>query len=317
MTGCNNFCSYCIVPYVRGREKSRPMEEIVDEVTGLVRQGVRSVTLLGQNVNSYGRDHGSAPRFAELLRRVGETGVERIYFTSSHPKDLLPETIDAIAEVPAVMPQLHLAVQSGSSRILKLMNRKYTREQYLDLVDRVRDRIPDIALTTDIIVGFPGENEEDFEQTVTLVDEAKFAQAFTFIYSKRAGTPAAEIEIPRRAPSSSSGSTDWSAMWRRRPSITTSAFSAPRPHTHRGHVQEERRRASRQKPLEPDGPLPGPRGHGRPSAHRQDTRCSRRRRAHMVSLGKLSGRPAMIAVLAITGPPRWGRAPWRIASRSP
>lgn len=196
MTGCNNFCSYCIVPYVRGREKSRPMDEVVDEVTGLVRQGVRSVTLLGQNVNSYGRDHGSAPRFAELLRRVGDTGIERIYFTSSHPKDLLPETIDAMAEVPAVMPQLHLAVQSGSSRILKLMNRKYTREQYLDLVQRVRDRIPDIALTTDIIVGFPGETEEDFEQTVSLVDEAKFAQAFTFIYSKRAGTPAAEIDDP-------------------------------------------------------------------------------------------------------------------------
>lgn len=196
MTGCNNFCSYCIVPYVRGREKSRPMDQIVDEVAGLVRQGVRSVTLLGQNVNSYGRDSGSAPRFAELLRRVGDTGIERIYFTSSHPKDLLPETIDAMAEVPAVMPQLHLAVQSGSSRILKLMNRKYTREQYLDLVHRVRDRIPDIALTTDIIVGFPGETEEDFEQTVSLVDEAKFAQAFTFIYSKRAGTPAAEIDDP-------------------------------------------------------------------------------------------------------------------------
>ena len=183
MTGCNNFCSYCIVPYVRGREKSRPMDEIVDEVTGLVRQGVRSITLLGQNVNSYGRDHDHDPRFAELLRRVGDTGIERIYFTSSHPKDLLPETIDAMAEVPAVMPQLHLAVQSGSSRILKLMNRKYTREQYLDLVQRVRDRIPNIALTTDIIVGFPGEMEEDFEQTVSLVDEAKFAQAFTFIYS--------------------------------------------------------------------------------------------------------------------------------------
>lgn len=196
MTGCNNFCSYCIVPYVRGREKSRPMDQIVDEVAGLVRQGVRSVTLLGQNVNSYGRDSDSAPRFAELLRRVGDTGIERIYFTSSHPKDLLPETIDAMAEVPAVMPQLHLAVQSGSSRILKLMNRKYTREQYLDLVRRVRDRIPDIALTTDIIVGFPGETEEDFEQTVSLVDEAKFAQAFTFIYSKRAGTPAAEIDDP-------------------------------------------------------------------------------------------------------------------------
>lgn len=196
MTGCNNFCSYCIVPYVRGREKSRPMDEIVDEVTGLVRQGVRSVTLLGQNVNSYGRDHGSVPHFAELLRRVGDTGIERIYFTSSHPKDLLPETIDAMAEVPAVMPQLHLAVQSGSSRILKLMNRKYTREQYLDLVHRVRERIPHIALTTDIIVGFPGETEEDFEQTVTLVDEARFAQAFTFIYSKREGTPAAKIVDP-------------------------------------------------------------------------------------------------------------------------
>ncbi len=243
MTGCNNFCSYCIVPYVRGREKSRPMDEIVDEVTGLVRQGVRSITLLGQNVNSYGRDHDHDPRFAELLRRVGDTGIERIYFTSSHPKDLLPETIDAMAEVPAVMPQLdprfaellrrvgdtgieriyftsshpkdllpetidamaevpavmpqlHLAVQSGSSRILKLMNRKYTREQYLDLVQRVRDRIPNIALTTDIIVGFPGETEEDFEQTVSLVDEAKFAQAFTFIYSKREGTPAAKIVDP-------------------------------------------------------------------------------------------------------------------------
>ena len=196
MTGCNNFCSYCIVPYVRGREKSRPMDEIVDEITGLVRQGVRSVTLLGQNVNSYGRDADHDPRFAELLRRVGDTGVERIYFTSSHPKDLLPETIDAMAEVPAVMPQLHLAVQSGSSHILKLMNRKYTREQYLDLVQRVRDRIPNIALTTDIIVGFPGETEEDFEQTVTLVDEARFAQAFTFIYSKRAGTPAAKIDDP-------------------------------------------------------------------------------------------------------------------------
>ncbi len=196
MTGCNNFCSYCIVPYVRGREKSRPMDEIVDEITGLARQGVRSVTLLGQNVNSYGRDHGSDPRFAELLRRVGDTGIERIYFTSSHPKDLLPETIDAMAEVPSVMPQLHLAVQSGSSRILKLMNRRYTREHYLELVASARERIPNIALTTDIIVGFPGETEEDFEQTLTLVDEAKFAQAFTFIYSKRAGTPAAEIDDP-------------------------------------------------------------------------------------------------------------------------
>lgn len=199
MTGCNNFCSYCIVPYVRGREKSRSFEQIVDEVTGLVRAGVREITLLGQNVNSYGRDSFGSPRFAELLRAVGETGVERIFFTSSHPKDLLPETIDAMAEVPSVMPQLHLAVQSGSNRILKLMNRKYTREHYLDLIDRVRDRIPDIALSTDIIVGFPGETEEDFEQTISLAQEARYAQAFTFIYSKRAGTPAAVMpdDTPR------------------------------------------------------------------------------------------------------------------------
>ena len=196
MTGCNNFCSYCVVPYVRGREKSRPMEQIVDEVAGLVRAGVRSVTLLGQNVNSYGRDRFGAPRFAELLRRVGETGVERIYFTSSHPKDLLPETIDAMAEVPAVMPQLHLAVQSGSTRVLKAMHRSYTRESYLELARAIRERIPGIALTTDIIVGFPGETEEDFEQTISLVDEVAYAQAFTFIYSKRAGTPAAAIEDP-------------------------------------------------------------------------------------------------------------------------
>ena len=195
-TGCNNFCSYCIVPYVRGRERSRDMDEIVHEVAGLVRQGVRSVTLLGQNVNSYGADSHSAPKFAELLRRVGDTGVERIYFTSSHPKDLLPETLDAMAETPAVMPQLHLAVQSGSSRILKAMNRRYTRERYLELVRMAKEKVPGLALTTDIIVGFPGETEEDFEQTLSLVDEAAFAQAFTFIYSKRAGTPAAKIDDP-------------------------------------------------------------------------------------------------------------------------
>ena len=196
MTGCNNFCSYCIVPYVRGREKSRPFDEIVDEVTGLVRCGVREVTLLGQNVNSYGRDLFGAPRFADLLRAVGDTGIERIRFTSSHPKDLLPETIEAMAEVPAVMPHLHLAVQSGSSRVLKEMNRRYTREDYLSLVDVVRSKIPNIALTTDIIVGFPGETEDDFLETLSLAREVGYAQAFTFIYSKRKGTPAAEIDDP-------------------------------------------------------------------------------------------------------------------------
>ncbi len=193
MTGCNNFCSYCIVPYVRGREKSRSFEEIVDEVTGLARMGVREVTLLGQNVNSYGRDSHGKPRFAELLRAVGQTGVERIFFTSSHPKDLLPETVDAMADVDAVMPQLHLAVQSGSSRVLKEMNRRYSREDYLGLVDMVRSRIPDIALSTDIIVGFPGETEEDFLQTLSLAETVRYAQAYTFIYSKREGTPAAKV----------------------------------------------------------------------------------------------------------------------------
>ena len=172
------------------------MDQIVDEVAGLARKGVREVTLLGQNVNSYGRDLFGSPRFAELLRRVGETGVERIGFTSSHPKDLLPETIDAMAEVRAVVPHLHLAVQSGSTRVLKEMNRRYTREDYIRLVDSVRERIPDIALTTDIIVGFPGETAEDFEQTITLAERVKYAQAFTFIYSKREGTPAAKIDDP-------------------------------------------------------------------------------------------------------------------------
>lgn len=194
MTGCNNFCSYCIVPYVRGREKSRTWEAIVDEIAALVRTGTREVTLLGQNVNSYGRDLYGAPRFADLLRRVGETGIERIRFTSSHPKDLLPETISAMAEVPAVMPHLHLAVQSGSSRILKRMNRRYTRDDYLRLVEQVRESIPGIALTTDIIVGFPGETEEDFLETLSLAREVGYAQAFTFIYSRREGTPAAKID---------------------------------------------------------------------------------------------------------------------------
>ena len=199
MTGCNNFCTYCIVPYVRGRERSRTMESVVAEVEKLVADGVREVTLLGQNVNSYGRTIYGEPRFAELLRKVGETGIERIRFTSSNPKDLSDETISAMAEVPAVMPHLHLAVQSGSTRVLKAMNRSYTREEYLALVERLRAAIPDIALSTDIIVGFPGETEEDFLNTLSLVREAAFSSAFTFIYSKRPGTPAAKIfdDTPR------------------------------------------------------------------------------------------------------------------------
>ena len=193
MSGCNNFCTYCIVPYVRGRERSRDFDRVVDECNKLVADGVREICLLGQNVNSYGRDLYGEPRFAQLLRAVGEAGVERIRFTSSNPKDLTNETIAAMAETPNVMPQLHLAVQSGSTRILKAMNRSYTREQYLALVDRIKAAMPDLFLSTDIIVGFPGETEEDFQDTLSLVQEAHFSSAFTFIYSKRPGTPAARI----------------------------------------------------------------------------------------------------------------------------
>lgn len=199
MTGCNNFCTYCIVPYVRGREKSRTIESVVSEVEQLVSGGVREVTLLGQNVNSYGRNIYGEPRFAELLRRVADTGVERIRFTSSNPKDLSDATIAAMAETPAVMPHLHLAVQSGSTRVLRVMNRSYTREEYLELVGRLRAAMPGLALSTDIIVGFPGETEEDFQDTLSLVREASFSSAYTFIYSRRPGTPAAEMadDTPR------------------------------------------------------------------------------------------------------------------------
>lgn len=194
MTGCDNFCSYCIVPHVRGRERSRTFETIVNECERLVADGVREITLLGQNVNSYGRGIYGEPRFADLIRAVDATGIERLRFTSSNPKDLNDDVIGAMAECKSVMPHLHLAVQSGSTRILKAMNRKYTREQYIELAGRLRAAIPGLALTTDIIVGFPGETEEDFLDTLSLVREADFASAFTFIYSKRAGTPAAEIE---------------------------------------------------------------------------------------------------------------------------
>ena len=199
MVGCNNFCTYCIVPYVRGREKSRVFERIVAECERLVGEGVREITLLGQNVNSYGRDLYGEPRFADLLRAVGETGVERIRFTSSNPKDLSAETIRAMAETPGVMPHLHLAVQSGSTRVLREMNRSYTREEYLRLAADIKQSIPGIFLSTDIIVGFPGETEEDFRDTLSLVREVGFSSAYTFIYSRRPGTPAAKIadDTPR------------------------------------------------------------------------------------------------------------------------
>lgn len=192
--GCNNFCSYCIVPYVRGREKSRPMEDIVADAESLKADGVKEITLLGQNVNSYGRDLYGEPRFADLLRSIAATGIERIRFATSHPKDLNDDVIKAFGELDNLMPALHLPVQSGSNSILKAMHRRYTREHYLDTIKKLREVRPDIALSTDIIVGFPGETEEDFQQTYDLVKEVGYTQVFTFIYSKREGTPAARIE---------------------------------------------------------------------------------------------------------------------------
>ena len=192
--GCNNFCTYCIVPYVRGREKSRTIEDILKEAKSYVAAGVKEITLLGQNVNSYGRDLYGQPAFAKLLEEMDKTGIERLRFATSHPKDLTDEVIEDFAKLPSLMPYLHLPVQSGSNRILKEMNRRYTREHYLELVDKIRAVRPDIALSTDIIVGFPGETEEDFMDTYRLVEQVGYQQVFTFIYSKREGTPAARME---------------------------------------------------------------------------------------------------------------------------
>ena len=192
MYGCNNFCTYCIVPYVRGREVSRTPEEILAEVKRLADDGVIEVMLLGQNVNSYGKTLEHPMSFAELLLKVCEVpGIERVRFMTSHPKDLSDELIEAMAKNKKICPHLHLPVQAGSSRLLKRMNRHYDREHYMELVRKLRERMPDISLTTDIIVGFPGETEEDFEETLSLVREVGYDSAFTFIYSKRTGTPAA------------------------------------------------------------------------------------------------------------------------------
>ena len=195
MFGCNNFCSYCIVPYVRGRERSREPEDILREIRGLVADGVVEVMLLGQNVNSYGKTLDRPVSFAELLRRVEQIeGLKRIRFMTSHPKDLSDEMIQVMKQSSKICRHLHLPLQSGSTRILERMNRRYTREQYLDLVQRIRREIPDIAITTDIIVGFPGETAEDLEETIDMVRTVKYDNAFTFIYSRRTGTPAAAME---------------------------------------------------------------------------------------------------------------------------
>ena len=195
--GCNNFCTYCIVPYVRGRERSRQQTDIVREVQQLVADGVVEITLLGQNVNSYGLDLHNGTTFAGLLRELNEIeGLRRIRYMTSHPKDLTEELVKTIAESSKVCDHFHLPIQSGSSRVLQLMNRRYTKEDYLHLIEIIRKYMPEAAITTDIIVGFPGETEEDFLETVDLVRQVQFDSAFTFVYSKRAGTPAARMEDP-------------------------------------------------------------------------------------------------------------------------
>ena len=198
MYGCNNFCAYCIVPYTRGREKSRHPEDILEEVRTLAADGVKEVTLLGQNVNSYRgeeKNRGRVWDFADLIYALdGIEGLSRIRFMTSHPKDLSEKLIRAFSECGKLCHYIHLPVQSGSTQVLKRMNRRYTHEQYLDLVRRLREAAPDITISTDIIVGFPGETEEDFQETLRLVKEVEYDSAFTFLYSKRTGTPAAEFE---------------------------------------------------------------------------------------------------------------------------
>ncbi len=199
--GCNNTCTFCIVPALRGKEKDRRPGDILNEVRALVDEGVLEITLLGQNVNAYGSEFGDREAFSKLLRACGEIeGLERVRFTSPHPRDFTDDVIAAMAETPNVMPQLHMPLQSGSDPVLQRMRRSYRQERYLGIIERVRDAMPDAAITTDIIVGFPGETDEDFEQTMHVVREARFASAFTFQYSKRPGTPAATMDhqIPKQ-----------------------------------------------------------------------------------------------------------------------
>ena len=198
MYGCDKFCTYCIVPYTRGKQRSRKHEDILDEVKCLVKEGYKEITLLGQNVNAYGKDLEDEISFAKLLEMVAKTNIERIFFVTSHPWDFTDEMIDIINKYDNIMPYIHLPLQSGSSKILKLMGRRYTKEEYIKLYNKMKERIKDVAITTDIIVGFPNESDEDFKDTLDVVNTCKYDGAFTFIYSPRVGTPAAKIkdEIP-------------------------------------------------------------------------------------------------------------------------
>ena len=195
MFGCNNFCTYCIVPYVRGRERSRNPRDIIHEIEQLVADGVVEIMLLGQNANSYGKNLEEPITFAQLLQEIEKIeGLKRIRFMTSHPKDLSDDLIQVMKHSKKICKHLHLPVQAGSSRLLKIMNRKYSKEDYLALVEKIKREIPDISLTTDIMVGFPGETEEDFLETMDVVEKVGYAAAYTFIYSKRTGTPAAVME---------------------------------------------------------------------------------------------------------------------------
>lgn len=195
MYGCNNFCTYCIVPYVRGRERSRAPEDIINEIKELGKQGYKEVTLLGQNVNSYGKDFENNFNFADLLRDIDSLdGIERVRFMTSHPRDFDQRLIEVLASAKKLCEHFHLPAQAGSNKILKAMNRGYTREQYLELINKIRQAIPDCSITADLMVGFPGETEEDFEQTLDLVRQVRYDSAFTFVYNIRTGTPAAKME---------------------------------------------------------------------------------------------------------------------------
>ena len=194
MYGCDKFCTYCIVPYTRGKQRSRNKDDIIKEVEDLVQNGYKEVTLLGQNVNAYGKDLDSDYNMANLLENVAKTGIERVRFMTSHPWDFTDNMIDVIAKYPNIMPSVHLPVQSGNSRILKLMGRRYTKEEYLELFDKLKDKIPNVSISTDIIVGFPGETREEFLDTLGLVEKCKFDLAYTFIFSSRVGTPAEKMK---------------------------------------------------------------------------------------------------------------------------
>lgn len=194
MYGCNKFCTYCIVPYTRGRERSRLLEDIIDEVNGLIKDGYKEVTLLGQNVNAYGKDLDLGYDFGDLMEEVAKTGIERIRFMTSYPSDFNERMVEIFAKYPNIMPYIHLPLQSGNNEVLKLMGRRYTKEEYIALFDKIKELIPNCAVTTDIIVAFPNETEEAFKETLDMVEYCKYDNAFTFIYSPREGTPAAKME---------------------------------------------------------------------------------------------------------------------------